>query len=76
MMWRQLKVDENCYFISNNSLTSDKEDFIKNIFEKVGFFFNGSEHFNNEHKYKFTKRSITKIKNWEYLRQIHMILEN
>lgn len=74
-MWRCLKVNEQCYFDYNNTnLTLDKIEMIKNIFEKAGFqciTINSSES-----KIEFIKLSITKIRNWEYLRYIHELLDN
>jgi len=71
VIWKKLKVGEKCYFIYESNLSLDTHEFIKNIFNKVGFEYNGGE---ANYKIEFIKLSITKIRNWEYLRHIHELL--
>lgn len=73
-VWKNIKAGEECYFIYTNILDVTKIHSIKNIFNKAGFEY--IENNESENKIVFKKLSISKIRNWNYLRHIHELLNN
>ncbi len=73
LLWRNLKVSEQCYFEYEFNLPSDKINYTKSVFEEAGFKFIDVDN-TNRTKITFEKLSITKIKNWKQLRHIHELL--
>ena len=75
LLWRNLKLGEQCHIVYEFNLPSDKIDYTISIFEEAGFKLIDTEN-SNKTKITFEKFSITKIKNWKQLRHIHKLLNN